>query len=253
MSTRSNTSAARKARMAAVDGLAKSAMLDVLNRETFLASIRTAVGKTGAQLAAMEIEKANALLTPVRRNLTVGYMAAALPSNGTEDERIARVIDLLDNHAAYVDPKSGKAPKLPNGKSGRRTKEQERAYGNARDRASRAIADAGLSVTRTTTKTKNNKQSKAPTMAGGKKSAAPAPIKAPTKSDAPMMEKLITDIGRAKAPNASEMVLHTQRMAASLLAYWNKNAKVQGAPVALSSAIEAFKAEVDRIAVASQK
>lgn len=75
----------------------------------------------------------------VRQAYIAGRMAGVLPSNGTATDRIANAVSLLTQHQGATG-----TGKLRKGMIGRRTEDQERAYGNAREWWRAACADLGV-------------------------------------------------------------------------------------------------------------
>lgn len=158
------------------------------------------------------------LYQAVRLNLVIGFMASALARTGDNRPDAVLFKHCEERLTVYQGPGKGT---LRKGMKGRRTEQEELAYGSARVLSS-AIFKAANVVNpekrggdTSTTRNSNRKGSNAP--------AKPNPNKVPV-------------MPKVKTPEAANDGL--LRYAAALLAYTNKNASVMSNPA--KSAVEAF-------------
>lgn len=151
----------------------------------------------------------------VRTECMAGFVAAAIPSNGTPAVRIANAKTILLKAGA------GGTGKLKKGQS-RRTDEEERAYSSARTLFARALKDAGLKTAETR---------------GG--STATAKRKARmSKANAKPQAANSNRPASPKCKDKGSLIQYANIQAAALLATVNKNAKI--CPPQLSSAVQDF-------------
>lgn len=164
-----------------------------------------------------------ALYRSTRDEFIAGRMASALPSNHDEKRRIADARDLLTHYQGH----GGKA-KLRKGMKGRRTKEQELAYGAARVAWTGVCKLAGVKV---------------PDTRGGDTSKSRRAPQAP-KGKA----KVAANSNRPASPKCKDkgaLIRYGMGQAVALLATVNKNAAIS--PPQFSSAVQAFHAEMKKL------
>lgn len=204
-------------------------------RKAALAGVRTAAFNSGTSRAAVVAATRAALgAKPVivlyqagKLELQIGFMAAALAAKG--DNREPAVImdncrDLLLHYQGF-----GGKEKLRNGMKGRRTKEQELAYGSARVSVSAIMRDAGVKV---------------PESRGGdtSKTRKPRPAsKATAKAAAEPNARKASPKFKTKA----ELLAYCQLQHAAMLATLNRNAAM--APIELKTAVQDFGAALKKI------
>jgi hypothetical protein len=160
-----------------------------------------------------------ALYSAVKLQLQIGFMASALARGGDNRNDVALFKHCEERLTIYQG--HGGTGKLREGMKGRRTKEEELAYGSARVLSSAIFKEAGVANPERrggdTSKTRNARPTK------GKAEAKPNPNRVPV-------------MPKVKTPEAANDGL--LRYAAALLAYTNKNAAVMSNPA--KSAVEAF-------------
>jgi hypothetical protein len=194
-------------------------------RRASLASVSTAAFAVGvssrnaaeAVRAACGPKPVMTLYKAARDAFIAGRMAAALPSNATESERIASATVLITKYQGH----GGKA-KLRTGMMGRRTKEQELAYAAARVAWTGICKLAGV---------------KTPDARGGDTSGTRQ--RAPNRKGAKTKGKAGNVVALSpKVKNADDAVRYVRVQAKALAAFCNKNAGLIPTPV--GQAITAF-------------
>lgn len=169
-----------------------------------------------AVLSATGAKPVMALYKAARDEYIAGRMASALPSNQDEKARIANARDLLNNYQGH----GGKA-KLRKGMKGRRTKEQELAYGAARVAWTGVCKLAGIKV---------------PDARGGNTSATRRKANA-----GKVKPKAAANSNKPASPKCRDraaLIRYGNIQAAALLATVNKNAGI--CPPQFSSAVQDF-------------
>jgi hypothetical protein len=203
------------ARTAALAGVRRAAFNSGTSRNAVIAATRAALGAKPILM----------LYTAGKLELQIGFMAAALAAKGDNREPEALMDhcrDRLNNYQGF----GGKA-KLRTGQKGRRTKDEELAYGSARVSVSQIMKDAGVRI---------------PETRGGDTSATRKPRPA-SKATAAKAEP--TRKANPKFKTKGELLQYVQLQHAAMLATLNKNAVI--APVELKSAVQDFGAALKKI------
>jgi hypothetical protein len=203
-------------------------------RKTALAGVRRAAFNSGtsrnaviaAARAALGSKPILALYVAGKLELQIGFMAAALAAKGSNQEPEALMEHCRDRLANYQGF-GGKA-KLRQGMKGRRTKDEELAYGSARVSVSAIMKDAAIRV---------------PESRGGdtSKTRTPRPAAKATAKAAAEPTRKVTPRFRDKA----QLVNYCQLQHAAMLATINRNAAI--APVELKGAVQDFGAALKKI------
>lgn len=207
-------------------------------RRAALAPVRRAAFNAGSSRNAVIAATAKAcgrkpvlaLYNAAKLELQIGFMAAALLRKGVKglpdgDEALMEHCRVrLTKYAGF-----GGKQKLAKGQLGRRTKDEELAYGTARVQSSGIFKDAGVKVA--------DKR-------GGNTAATrkPRPAAKATAKQAANDAKPVV----RKYKGKDELVRYAGIQAAALLATINRNAAI--APVELKSAVQDFHAAVKKLA-----
>jgi hypothetical protein len=188
-------------------GNIKVEMLRILNQ------FKTVKGKDGAKLDWSKQED-------VKQMFYRGYMAARMFPGHVGEPTFAMISSAAEvlNTKGYVDPSKGTAKGGTADK--RRTKEQERWYGNARQAWSDIINLAGLSAS--DARGGNNNQSGAKATRAPQTATVPAAVEVDRDG-----EPVATPVAPAVV-GPVEAVAYFKTQAATMLAYTNKHAKVIG-------------------------
>lgn len=205
------------ARKTALAGVRRAAFNSGTSRNAVIAATRAALGSKPILM----------LYTAGKLELQIGFMAAALAAKGDNREPeglMDHCRDRLVNYQGF----GGKA-KLRAGQKGRRTKDEELAYGSARVSVSAIMKDAGVRI---------------PESRGGDTSATrkPRPASKATAKAAAEPQRKATPKFRDKAA----LIQYCQLQHAAMLATLNKNATL--APNELKSAVQDFGAALKKIA-----
>lgn len=204
-------------------------------RKTALAGVRRAAFNSGtsrnaviaATRAALGTKPVLVLYVAGKLELQIGFMAAALAAKGDNREPEALMDHCRDRLANYQGF-GGKA-KLRAGQKGRRTKDEELAYGSARVSVSQIMKDAGVRV---------------PESRGGDTSKTRAPRPATKATAAKAAEP--TRKANPKFKDKAQLIQYCQLQHAAMLATINKNAAI--APNELKSAVQDFGAALKKLA-----
>jgi hypothetical protein len=205
------------ARTTALAGVRRAAFNSGTSRNAVIAATRAALGAKPILM----------LYNAGKLELQIGFMAAALAAKGDNREPEALMThcrDRLLNYQGF----GGKA-KLRQGQKGRRTKDEELAYGSARVSVSQIMKDAGVRV---------------PETRGGDTAATRKPRPASKATAAKAVEP--TRKANPKFKTKGELVAYCQLQHAAMLATINKNAAL--APIELKSAVQDFGAAIKKLA-----
>lgn len=198
-------------------------------RKTALSSVRTAAFQSGtsrnaviaATFAACGAKPVLALYQAARLELQVGFMAAALARKGDNREGVALMDHCRSRLTEYAG--FGGTGKLPGAMKGRRTKDEEAAYGSARVLTSGIMKEANVTVPEA--RGGDTSKTRAP---GGKVAAGKAKPGAKASTDSKPAVRRFKD----KAP----LIAHCQTLAQAMLANVDRNAAI--APIELKSAVQ---------------
>jgi hypothetical protein len=204
------------ARKTALAGVRKAAFGSGQARNVVVASTRAACGPRPVL----------ALYTAAKLELQIGFMAAALARKGDNREPetlMEHCRTRLTKYAGF-----GGKQKLAKGQLGRRTKDEELAYGTARVQTSGVFKDAGVTVA--DKRGGNTASTRKP------RPAAKATAKQAANDAKPVVRKY---------KGKDELVRYAGIQAAALLATVNRNAAI--APVELKSAVQDFHAAIKKL------
>lgn len=204
------------ARRAALAGVRRAAFNSGTSRNAVIAAARAALGA----------KPILALYVAGKLELQIGFMAAALAAKGSNQEPEALMEHCRDRLANYQGF-GGKA-KLRQGMKGRRTKDEELAYGSARVSVSAILKDAGVRV---------------PEARGGdtSKTRTPRPASKATAKAASEPTRKVTPRFKDKPA----LIAYCNLQGAAMLATLNRNAAI--APVELKTLVQDFCAGLKKI------
>lgn len=214
---RRNTLAMTKARKANLAGCRHAAFNSGVSRNALVASIRVACGPRPVQT----------LSDAVRFEVVIGLMAAALARKGDnrpESDLTEHCRIRLTKWQAH-----GGKGKLKSKMLGRRSKTEEEAYASARVQWSKLCSDAGVKLP---TKSGSNSTGRKPSPARKATNAKKA-----ANDTRPISRKFV---------NKAALVTAFKTEAAKMLVAINENAAL--APNELKSAVQDFKAAIDKLA-----
>jgi hypothetical protein len=214
--TLKNSTVLSAARRTALAGVRKAAFGSGQARNVVVAACRAACGPRPVL----------ALYTAAKLELQIGFMAAALARKGDNREPET----LMDHCRVRLTKYAGFGgkQKLAKGQLGRRSKDEELAYGSARVQASAIFKEA--SVTVADKRGGNTAQTRKP------RPAAKATAKQAANDAKPVVRKY---------KGKDELVRYAGIQAAALLATVNRNAGI--APVELKSAVQDFHAAIKKL------
>lgn len=213
---RRNSLAMTKARKENLASCRRAAFNSGVSRNALVASIRVACGPRPVQT----------LSDAVRFEVVIGLMAAALARKGDnrpESELTEHCRIRLTKYQAH-----GGKGKLKPKMLGRRTKVEEEAYASARVQWSKLCSDAGVKLP---TKSGSNSTGRKP------RPASKATAKKAANDTRPVSRKFA---------NKAALVTAFKTEAAAMLLGINNNASI--APNELKSAVQDFKAAIDKLA-----
>ena len=206
-------SSARKALLAPVR---KAAFAAGSSRNAVIAAVKAACGRKPVM----------ALYNAVKLEMQIGFMAAALARKGDNRDEAALTEHCRTRLTKYAG--FGGKQKLAKGQLGRRTKDEELAYGSARVQSSAIFKEAGVTVA--DKRGGDTSQTRKP------RPAAKATAKQAANDAKPVVRKY---------KGKDELVRYAGIQAAALLATVNRNAAI--APVELKSAVQDFHAAIKKL------